>query len=561
MSVNLSPVGGAAAQFFDNNGVILSGGKIFTYAAGTTTNQTTYTSASGVTAHTNPIILDSAGRVPGGEIWLTVGQSYKFVLKNSTDVLIGTYDNIAGVNAAQISYTPAGAGAVTTTVQAKLRQTVSVEDFGAVGDGVTNDTAAIQAAINSGAKKITGIAGNVYLITNTLNIFSSSINLDFQNSTLLLNDATGLKSHIAVGNGLTQLNGTRLNNIVFTRSQVATGGYAIDLNYVGVTDVIGCRIFGDDKIFGGIKVIRGIIINIEDNYIQNCVSIGIYLEGTGTGANRTVDISIRENRVEGGAFGLSTWDFVEGVYCRDNIFFNQSNTCAAISASTNANGLFSFKLQENDFDTAPNGVFVQNVNNIQINDNWLSNNSTLCLYLGANVTGGVIADNQMYPAVLGAEIHSDFFSITGNYISGPGTGCFFKSTASNITFNNNLIETDFGVDVTENPVNVLIGCNSFINSVGSLTGEGGAGTIFEGNLGDFARGKANNIVVGASPFTYTSGPRPSNISVIGGIVSGITVDGDSVSGASTTTVNITLPPRTNMIVTYSSIPAMTSLFL
>ena len=99
MAVFLSPVGGAAAQFFDNNGVILSGGKLYTYAAGTTTPQTTYTSSSGVTAHTNPIILDSAGRVPGGEIWLSASP-YKFVLKTSTDVLIATYDNISGLGAA-----------------------------------------------------------------------------------------------------------------------------------------------------------------------------------------------------------------------------------------------------------------------------------------------------------------------------------------------------------------------------------------------------------------------------------------------------------------------------
>lgn len=105
MSVNPSPIGGYAAQFFDNNGVILSGGKIYTYAAGTTTPQATYTSASGVTPHSNPIVLDSAGRVPGGEIWLTDGLVYKFVIETSTAILIGTYDNITGVNSNFVNYT------------------------------------------------------------------------------------------------------------------------------------------------------------------------------------------------------------------------------------------------------------------------------------------------------------------------------------------------------------------------------------------------------------------------------------------------------------------------
>jgi hypothetical protein len=99
MAVFLSPVGGAAAQFFTNSGVILSGGKLYSYAAGTTTPQATFTSSSGNTNHTNPIILDSAGRVPGGEVWLS-SSPYKFVLNTATDVLIATYDNISGVGAA-----------------------------------------------------------------------------------------------------------------------------------------------------------------------------------------------------------------------------------------------------------------------------------------------------------------------------------------------------------------------------------------------------------------------------------------------------------------------------
>jgi Domain of unknown function (DUF4183) len=102
--VYLSPVGGVAAQFFTNTGAVLTGGKLYTYQAGTTTPQATYTTSAGNVARTNPIVLDAAGRVPdGGEIWIT-STSYKFVLKDSTDVLIATYDNV--VAAGSGSYTP-----------------------------------------------------------------------------------------------------------------------------------------------------------------------------------------------------------------------------------------------------------------------------------------------------------------------------------------------------------------------------------------------------------------------------------------------------------------------
>jgi hypothetical protein len=95
-TVTLSIFAGVGAQLFDNNGNPLSGGKLETYEAGTTTPLATYTSSTGVTAHTNPIVLDSAGRVPGGEIWLNYAYLYKFVVKTSTNVLIATYDNIGG---------------------------------------------------------------------------------------------------------------------------------------------------------------------------------------------------------------------------------------------------------------------------------------------------------------------------------------------------------------------------------------------------------------------------------------------------------------------------------
>jgi hypothetical protein len=174
MAVNLSALAGAGQQFFDNNGNPLTGGKLYSYAAGTTTPQTTYTSASGSTAHTNPIVLDSAGRVAAGEIWLTAGQNYKFVLKISTEVTIATWDNITGINgtgitsnASQVTYDPAGTGAVATTVQAKLRQYVSVMDFGATGNGTTDDTTAIQTALNT---IFTAGGGTVFVPAGTYKI-------------------------------------------------------------------------------------------------------------------------------------------------------------------------------------------------------------------------------------------------------------------------------------------------------------------------------------------------------------------------------------------------------
>lgn len=120
MAVNLSPVGGAAAQFFDNSGNVLTGGKLYTYLAGTTTPAVTYTTNSGITAHSNPIVLNAAGRVPdSGEIWLSDSVQYKFLLKDQTDVQIATWDNINGINSNFVSY-----GVQKQTIVATQAQTV-----------------------------------------------------------------------------------------------------------------------------------------------------------------------------------------------------------------------------------------------------------------------------------------------------------------------------------------------------------------------------------------------------------------------------------------------------
>jgi hypothetical protein len=97
MAVKLSPLAGAGWQFFDNLGTPLAGGLLYTYTAGTTTPQATYTSAAGNIANTNPIVLDAAGRT-ANQTWLTTGGAYKFVLQTSAAVTIGTYDNISGIN-------------------------------------------------------------------------------------------------------------------------------------------------------------------------------------------------------------------------------------------------------------------------------------------------------------------------------------------------------------------------------------------------------------------------------------------------------------------------------
>ena len=111
MAVNLSPIGNGF-QFFNNDGLPLNAGKLYTYQAGSTTPQATFTDSSGLIANTNPIILGTDGRPPS-TIWLSQGFFYKFVLTTSADVTIQTYDNIYGiVGATPPPATPIPAGGI-----------------------------------------------------------------------------------------------------------------------------------------------------------------------------------------------------------------------------------------------------------------------------------------------------------------------------------------------------------------------------------------------------------------------------------------------------------------
>lgn len=249
---NLSP--SPKLQFFDANGNPLAGGKLYTYAAGTTTPLATYTDSSASVPNTNPVILDSRGEA---EVWLGVA-AYKFKLTTSTDVEVWTVDDVVSANiqaladlseaggSALVGFLQAGTGAVTRTVQSKLRDVVSVKDFGAVGDGVADDTAAIQLAFNSGKTEIYFPEGT-YLFSN-LTIPNSSLTLygaGYWGSRLKCsnpsNTTYGIASSNYVNNGTSGNAPITIRNLVIDGNNLVTYplviyGYYSELNSARVVN-------------------------------------------------------------------------------------------------------------------------------------------------------------------------------------------------------------------------------------------------------------------------------------------------------------------------------------
>ena len=78
-------------QYNDVNGNPLTGGLLYSYIAGTTIPTDTYTNLSGITANTNPIVLDARGEA---DVWLSSAFSYKFKLAFSDGTEIWTVDDV-----------------------------------------------------------------------------------------------------------------------------------------------------------------------------------------------------------------------------------------------------------------------------------------------------------------------------------------------------------------------------------------------------------------------------------------------------------------------------------
>lgn len=98
MAFYLCPIS-TILQYFTDVGVVLAGGKINTYLAGTTTPTATWTDITGITPNSNPITLNAAGRLPNVQIWQAGGVPLKIVITDSNNNLIGpTFDQISGID-------------------------------------------------------------------------------------------------------------------------------------------------------------------------------------------------------------------------------------------------------------------------------------------------------------------------------------------------------------------------------------------------------------------------------------------------------------------------------
>ena len=133
-------------------------------------------------------------------------------------------------SASAVSFIQSGTGAVGRTVAAKLGDFVSVKDFGAVGDGTTDDTSAIQSALNTG--RVVLLPAGTYKVTSTLNITVNGTGLVGEGKKSVIAPNAGSTDIFLIGDGTNPCSGLIFKDFQIWPSAARTGGYAFNCRFI-----------------------------------------------------------------------------------------------------------------------------------------------------------------------------------------------------------------------------------------------------------------------------------------------------------------------------------------
>lgn len=191
MTTALSP--SPKQQFFTAGGVPLVGGKLYTYAAGTSTPLATYQDYSGTVSNTNPVILDSRGEA---NVWLSPSDAYKFVLKDADDVLIWTVDNInIGINFGNVIIT---GGSINGAVIGNITPAAgSFTDLSASGTVTFNSTTQMQIPAGLTSERTTTPVDGMLRFNTTVNEYEGNISVAGQTVSSLVNTGSPATTAVA----------------------------------------------------------------------------------------------------------------------------------------------------------------------------------------------------------------------------------------------------------------------------------------------------------------------------------------------------------------------------
>ncbi len=341
--------------------------------------------------------------------------------------------HVSGVSADanDVNYQPAGAGAVARTAQAKMRESVSVKDFGATGDGVTNDTAAINLALASGAKHITMPAGT-YILGSELQLYGNDITLSSDDGAVIKQTPA-----VAVSFAAMRLRGSRVRLV----------GITFDGNNASPP------VSGDNNAVS-LDTNSGTIENVafERCTFQNFNGYGINAFAAGTLTGVVIDGCLFKSFTNTAATPKAAIQLVQplcsNILVRGNRFESITGACFAVRSVAGAS----------------------EVANVSIVGNIFANNSFTYTSMGAEVwearnlsiSGNVFRDMRIGASCFGSNI-----GVSGNSFENCTSYCYEGIDSLGISIaGNSFKDFTYGVIFTTGAKDISIVGNTFRGALG-----------------------------------------------------------------------------------------------
>lgn len=450
---------------------------------------------------------------------------------------------------------------------------ISIRDFGAVGDGIADDTIAIQAAFNSGAKYIFITTPSAhYKITSALTITGSGITIFGTNKFSALIKQYTASAKIFVNSGAWN----NFSNFSLDYAVTPTNG-ATAIESSGSNSHFSDFVVNKADI--GIKFLTGSAQMADNFQIFAYVTSGI-LCTTINDVFCSKFILNAGNATNGSLGGIRLSEKAEACIFTDGdvLLGVRSLTTDAASYALNVRPAYN-NFTNIFFDSDALGSSVNNMVETEFIGCWFSGGRTDTGYAGLTLT------------------QTDSIAFTNTrFFNNGGAGCLVGPTAKRITFDICTFESNSvtaGVGVAHG-LSISPNCTDFavrncIAHNGLYTGQQGYGILVNagssdhyqisgnkvtGNVqaagisdaGTGTSGKvtdndgynpvgASVVTYGTSPFTVTAGHSPQTLYVYGGVVSNVSSGGQTV--ATSSPCSIQMGPNESVVITASSAPTMT----
>lgn len=160
----LSPI--PRVQYLDSSGRPLNGGRLYSYAAGTSSPANTYTDSTGSVANTNPIVLDAGGRAG---VWILPTVPYKFTLRDRNGVLIWTVDNVTAGAGSSGGGGGGGGGSFLPLTGGTMSGSISFggNQIYSIGDSTNRVGVLYTGSVNAYVGLFPGVSGGAAVGSNT----------------------------------------------------------------------------------------------------------------------------------------------------------------------------------------------------------------------------------------------------------------------------------------------------------------------------------------------------------------------------------------------------------